>query len=324
MYTVPSGETGDLADGQAQIALPPGWTFVEEDSTAQPVAITFVPPTSGTIDTTPRMEISATTATVKWNGAPNSFTITLFVNVPSGRTSYTFVTKSKTNLPGDSLTMLDAQFGADSDDPRPAQPMINVGNIAEGEGTVAIAPGELYRGNPYNNFTITFTAKGPMYSDSDELTTVPEHEKAHILIQFPIDFTKELSRADLNLSVSSRGTLLPADDATLAYPTGGTPAASADNSIVIKVDGLNEDQNVVVSGRFSKFPVSATAMTKTAGPDGQVDVFTSSFRVYTSTSPLDDQKKIVWATTPSSELERYTIAQPPELYYSCVKRRNSY
>ena len=232
------------------------------------------------------------------------------------------------------MTNLDTEYDTDrtpNDDVmvlQPAQPMINVGNIVDGEGTVVVSPGDLYRGNPYSNFKITFTAKGPMYSDSDEVkididgdadaarnTGYLEREKAHILIQFPFAKT-----AVNNLSVS-RGTIVT----TTTYPAADLIdstylAPTADNSIVIKVDGLNEGQSVVVSGNISRVPIEAIAMTKVAGPSGQVDQFTSSFRVFTNTGPLTDSENtptdlsddtIVWTAasgaTLGSELERSTL-----------------
>ena len=123
------------------------------------------------------------------------------VNVPLGRTLYTFPTKSKTNFPGDSFTTLDTATAS-----RPAQPVVNVGNIADGEGTVTVSPGDLYHENPYNRFVITFTAKGPMYSDSDEIITTLERQKAHILIQFPFDAFGDHAVTQVTNLTISRGT----------------------------------------------------------------------------------------------------------------------
>ena len=166
-YEVPSAETNDMADGHLEISLPPGWTFVSNTTGFTP-STTAVAPAE-------RMSISGTTATVRWGGTSAPTTITFAVNVPLGRTLYTFPTKSKTNFPGDAFTTLDTAEG-DHDSSattasRPAQPVVNVGNIADGEGTVTVSPGNLYHENPYKRFVITFTAKGPMYSDSDEIIT---------------------------------------------------------------------------------------------------------------------------------------------------------
>ena len=97
-------------------------------------------------------------------------------------------------------------------DDYPVHPVINVGNIIEGEGDVEISPDDLYRGNLYRNFKITFKAKGPMYSDPEDLTTTLEKEKAHILINFPFP-----AASVKNLQIS-RGTTLLSADTTLSYP----------------------------------------------------------------------------------------------------------
>ena len=210
------------------------------------------------------------------------------VNVGSERSSAKapeFTTKSKTAFAGDSLTKLDGQ------------PSIKVGNVAPGEGNVVVAQDELFRGNTYNDFKITFTAAGPMYTDPE--TTGILDEEAYILIQFPF----EIPDAVLSNIRISRGT----------RDTTNVPSDQADDSILIKVDNLRDGQEVVLRGELT-VPASANAVSKIVDssiipqttPETMVDPFNSSFRVFTSTGATID------FAAETAELERNTINTVPE------------
>ena len=142
-YRVPdttgASELDDMADGQLQISLPPGWSFaaVPTDGTIVPNLTTDTTAvTAGTAISRSRMKLAGTTATVMWDDTADDATeyrpnnpsastpITFYVNVPSGRTSYTFVAMSKTRFTGDALTNLDTEYDVDptADPPTPNPP----------------------------------------------------------------------------------------------------------------------------------------------------------------------------------------------------------